>query len=166
MPMQKLIALLLLFSAVSFGLGISLPIMRFEKFFFFEETPSLLTLIYALWSDSSLLLAIVVLLFSVVFPLSKLAITFINAFGTQTNTPSGSIAWIANALAKWSMMDVLLVALVIFAAKTSGLASAFTQAGLWFYASSAIGGAVATSLLQRHQSSKIVNQDGMQLPGS
>ena len=47
-------------------------------------------------------------------------------------------------LGKWSMMDVMLVALVIVAAKTSGMASAFTQPGLWFYAASAI----MTGLLQ------------------
>lgn len=41
-------------------------------------------------------------------------------------------------LSKWSMMDVLLVAIVIFAAKTSGLAEAFTQPGLWFYAASSM----------------------------
>jgi paraquat-inducible protein A len=36
------------------------------------------------------------------------------------------------------MMDVLLVAIVVFAAKTSGLANAFSQPGLWFFALSAI----------------------------
>ncbi|MNL72332.1 Paraquat-inducible protein A [compost metagenome] len=41
-------------------------------------------------------------------------------------------------LSRWSMMDVLLVAVVIFAAKSSGLAEAFTQPGLWFYAISAL----------------------------
>lgn len=158
--MQKLIAPLLLFSAVSFGLGISLPIMRFEKFFIFQESPSLLSLIHGLWVENSLLLAIVVLLFSVLFPLTKLAITFINAFATdeieqKATISSNHAGWIAAALAKWSMMDVLLVALVIFAAKTSGLASAFTQAGLWFYALSAIAGAVATSLLRRHKSNQV-----------
>lgn len=38
----------------------------------------------------------------------------------------------------------MLVAIVIFAAKTSGMAEAFTQPGLWFYA----GSAVMTGLLQ------------------
>jgi paraquat-inducible protein A len=47
-------------------------------------------------------------------------------------------------MSKWSMMDVLLVALVIVAAKTSGIASAFTQPGLWFYA----GSTVAVTLCQ------------------
>ena len=42
------------------------------------------------------------------------------------------------------MLDVLLVALVIFAAKTSGLAAAITQPGLWFFAASTVLAAVAS----------------------
>ena len=44
------------------------------------------------------------------------------------------------------MLDVLLVALVIFAAKTSGLAAAFTQPGLWLFTASAVLTAVASAL--------------------
>ena len=51
--------------------------------------------------------------------------------------------WV-NLLSKWSMMDVLLVALVVFAAKTSGLATAISQPGIWFYALSVVALAVAS----------------------
>ena len=44
------------------------------------------------------------------------------------------------------MLDVVLVALVIFAAKTSGLATASTQPGLWFFAASVILTAAASTL--------------------
>ena len=36
------------------------------------------------------------------------------------------------------MMDVMLVAIVVFAAKSSGLANAVSQPGLWFYAASTL----------------------------
>ena len=48
------------------------------------------------------------------------------------------------------MMDVMLVALVIVAAKTSGMASAFTQPGLWFYAASAIMAGLLQMKLRPH----------------
>ena len=57
-------------------------------------------------------------------------------------------AWF-RALSNWSMLDVVLVALVIFAAKTSGLATAFTQPGLWFFAVSAVLTAAASALAKR-----------------
>jgi paraquat-inducible protein A len=47
------------------------------------------------------------------------------------------------------MLDVVLVALVIFAAKTSGLATAFTKPGLWFFAASAVLTATASALARR-----------------
>ncbi len=136
--MKSLRPLLLLISATSFGLGISLPLMRFEKLWVFTETPSLLMIIANLWSDGELLLAAVVLVFSILFPLVKLFTVFQAAFGSLKPA-----AW-ATALSKWSMMDVLLVAIVVFAAKTSGLANAFSQPGLWFFALSAITVAVAS----------------------
>lgn len=58
----------------------------------------------------------------------------------------GVPGWI-RAMSKWSMLDVVLVALVIFAAKTSGLAKAFTMPGLWFFAASAILTAAASQMV-------------------
>lgn len=147
--MRSFTALLLLISAVSFGLGISLPIVRFEKLFFFEDTPSLMTLFWGLWNEQNFLVAIAVALFSILFPLIKLTITFMAAFSPNSKIGQSRSATWASTLSKWSMMDVLLVALVIFAAKSSGLASAFAQAGLWFYGLSAISGAVAAALLKK-----------------
>ena len=47
------------------------------------------------------------------------------------------------------MLDVVLVALVIFAAKTSGLATAFTKPGLWFFAASVVLTATASAFVKR-----------------
>ena len=47
------------------------------------------------------------------------------------------------------MLDVVLVALVVFAAKTSGLASAASRPGLWFFAVSAVLTAVLAKVADR-----------------
>ena len=47
------------------------------------------------------------------------------------------------------MMDVMLVAIVIAAAKTSGLATAFTEPGLWCYAGAALMTTVVQFLVAR-----------------
>lgn len=112
--------------------------MRFEKLWLFEETPSLITIIGDLWIEGEWLLSIVVVAFSILFPLLKLFTVFQAVFGREK-----AASW-ATALAKWSMMDVLLVAIAVFAAKTSGLANAFTQPGLWFFALSAITVTIAS----------------------
>ena len=135
--------ILLLIGGVSFGLGISLPLMQFEKLFVFTETPSLISIIASLWSESEILLAIIVAAFSIVFPFLKMLTAFQSVLsGKQAK------GWTA-ALAKWSMMDVLLVAIVVFAAKTSGMANAITQPGVWFFALSTISVAFASLGLRK-----------------
>lgn len=138
MMMKTVRPFLLLVASVSFGLGISLPLMRFEKLYFFSETPSLINIVTNLWSEGELLLAVVVFGFSILFPLLKLFTAFQSALSNRKAS-----GWTA-ALAKWSMVDVLLVAIVIFAAKTSGFANAFSQPGVWFFTLSSIAVAISS----------------------
>jgi len=139
------LSFLLVVAPFCLALGLTLPLVRFEKLYFFEETPSLIAIIVTLWMDGSLLLAILVALFSAVFPVAKLLAVMIEAVGLGIGgTPrNGLVSALLPVLSKWSMMDVMLVALVIVAAKTSGVADAFTQPGLWFYAASALAVTVA-----------------------
>lgn len=147
--MRLWIALLLLISAICFGLGITLPIIHIEKLYVFEETPSLIAIVGEMWAAGNWLIVIAVAGFSILFPLLKLTIVFITAIAPRAQLAHSPITRFAGTLSKWSMMDVLLVAIVIFAAKTSGLADAAAQPGLWFYAASAIAGAIAAGLLKR-----------------
>ena len=136
---------LLVLSALCLAFGLVLPLVRFEKLYFFNETPSLVDIVVSLWGQGSGGLAVLVGLLSIVFPVVKLFGIALEA--TAPVPPDGRASVLARllpVLGKWSMMDVMLVALVIVAAKTSGMASAFTQPGLWFYAASAI----MTGLLQ------------------
>ena len=119
------------------ALGLVLPLIRFETFWFFEETPSLLEIVASLWNGGDIALAAVVALVSIGLPVMKMigiAAESMAAGGT------GSLFYrnVVPHLSKWSMMDVLLVAIVIAAAKTTGIANAFTQPGLWCYAASAM----------------------------
>jgi paraquat-inducible protein A len=139
---KRFVPLLLLASSVAFGVGITLPILRFQKLYFFTDTPSLIGVVSGLWSTGDVALALVVAAFSIAFPMVKLFTLYEAAFG-QGRFP----AW-AGVLSKWSMMDVLLVAIIVFAAKTSGVAAAVTQPGLWFYAASTVLAAIASAGLR------------------
>lgn len=120
-------------------LGIMLPLVRFETLYFFSDNPSLAEIVLSLWREGNSALAAAVGLLSIVFPSVKLVGLMAEALGpTGGDERRGLMHSLVPLLSKWSMMDVLLVAIVIFAAKTSGLAEAFTQPGLWFYASSAL----------------------------
>ncbi|TDK39276.1 paraquat-inducible protein A [Rhizobium deserti] len=138
-------AILLALAALFLVFGLFLPIIRFERLYFFNETPSLLELISGLWSQGDIGLCVVVGLFSIVFPIVKLI-----GLGLQIFVRDGSLVFLRRAmphLSKWSMMDVMLVAIVVFAAKSSGLAQAAAQPGLWFYAGSTLIAGLLSSLL-------------------
>lgn len=147
MVMRFFIPLLLLAAALCLAFGLVLPLMRLDRLYFFSQSPSLLGIVAGLWQDSEILLALVVGLFSIVFPVVKLAVLYIAAFGRRVAGEDGVPVWL-KSLGKWSMLDVLLVALVIFAAKTSGLATALTQPGLWFFAASTLFSSIAASRMK------------------
>lgn len=140
-----IVPVLLVLSALSLAFGLVLPLVRFEKLYFFDETPSLIDIVGSLWGQGNVGLAVLVALFSIVFPVVKLLGIAVEAIAPSLSGGKASrFTRLLPVLGKWSMMDVMLVALVIVAAKTTGMASAFTQPGLWFYAASAI----MTGLLQ------------------
>ena len=136
----------ILFAATfCFGLGLVLPVAVFESLFIFTDRPSLIDVIVGLWEDGDIAIAFLVSLFSLVFPAAKLLVLHLAAYAPDR------LHWVerVGVLSKWSMADVLVVALAIFAAKTSGLAEAATQAGIWFYAAATLLSAAAAMILTR-----------------
>jgi paraquat-inducible protein A len=136
----------ILFAAtLCFALGLVLPVAVFETLLVFTERPSLIEVIAGLWEEGDVAIAFLVALFSLVFPAAKLLVLHIAAYAPDR------LHWVerVGVLSKWSMADVLVVALAIFAAKTSGLADAAAQAGIWFYAAATLLSAAAAVILTR-----------------
>ncbi|MGO4117308.1 paraquat-inducible protein A [Rhizobium ruizarguesonis] len=136
------------------ALGLVLPLVRFETLYFFDDTPSLIEIIVSLWQGGDGLLAAIVALVSILLPFLKMIGITVEAMGitaeaTAAGKGVGSLFYrrVVPHLSKWSMMDVLLVAIVIAAAKTTGLADAFTQPGLWCYAASSMISGLLHSLM-------------------
>jgi paraquat-inducible protein A len=145
--MRLLLPIVLLAASLSFALGIVLPLIQVERLFVFADEPSLVGMVAGLWREGDWLLAMIIALFSIAFPALKLALLHVAAFGGAAASRSLP-AWLP-ALSKWSLLDVVLVALVVFAAKTSGLATALAKPGLWFFALSVLLTAGASNLVKR-----------------
>jgi paraquat-inducible protein A len=135
-------AFLLVMAPALLALGVTLPLMRFESFYVLNSEASLMDIVDALWSGGDPVLSLLVALVSIVFPAAKLIVVTVESLSPRGDDHGGWIARVVPHLSRWSMMDVLLVAIVIFATKSSGLAQAFTQPGLWFYAGSSLAVAV------------------------
>lgn len=148
------VSILLIAGPFFLALGLTLPLVRFEKLYFFTETPSLVAIVASLWSGGDVLLAGLVAAFSIVFPVIKLMAVAAEALGGAGSGRRGLLYSLVPLMSKWSMMDVLLVALVIVAAKSSGVASALTQPGLWFYAASTLAVTICHALLRASQADR------------
>lgn len=148
--MRIALPLILFAATIAFALGIVLPLIRLERLYFFAEEPSLVDMVGGLWTGGDKALAALVASFSIAFPLIKLGLLHIASHGgaeAQAKVPG----WV-RGLSNWSMLDVVLVALVVFAAKTSGFADAVTRPGLWFFTLSVVLTATASALLKRNAS--------------
>jgi paraquat-inducible protein A len=149
MMLSRYLPIILLGASMSFALGVTLPLIQVDRLYFLSSSPSLIEVTASLWTHGNVAIAIVTAAFSIVFPMLKLIVLHVAAFrahGTKVEIPG----WF-KALARWSMLDVMVVALIIFAAKTSGLATAATKPGLWFFAISAVLTAVASAALYQHR---------------
>ncbi len=129
-----LLSLAIIGASVCLALGISLPIIKLTKFVFWTTEHSLLSTVNILIRDGQLFLGFTVLLFSIVFPLVKLLYlllvsTLPRADIARLRPQLRALEW----LGKWSMHDVLVLALTIFFIKSQGLYDAASLYGVYFF---------------------------------
>lgn len=127
--------------------GYLMPLIKLTKLKFFSETPSLLSIIAGLSHEKDYFLASILIVFTLIFPISKL--TLLSGLVLSPDTQFAPITrWLAR-LGKWSMLDVLILAIGVYAAHRSGLAAAASQAGAWCFTVSIVLTALAAELVPR-----------------
>ena len=114
--------------------GWTLPLMTVKQFIFLSERVSVFGAVRDLWRADQFLLVLIVAVFSVVFPIVKLGLAFYiwyaaDAAGGRLHRLLGSLS----ALAKWSMLDVFVVALVVVAIQLSLVGDVLLNPGLYLF---------------------------------
>ena len=130
--------LLIILATVSFALGVMLPAISFTTVYVWTNQHSVATIIWALYTNDELFLCFVIVLFSILFPFLKLVylLTLIATPDLPREFRTRSIAameW----LGRYSMTDVMVLALVIFYINASGYSEATVLPGVYFFAASA-----------------------------
>jgi paraquat-inducible protein A len=133
-------------------LGLTQPVVQLTRLYFWRDTHSITSIISALYYTNEIFLAGIIFIFSIIFPVFKLI--YITLAGTLItfDSPSGNrwfkrIEW----LGKWSMLDVLVLALLVFYAKSTTLADAIALPGIYFFAASVILTMLAYGLVKRDE---------------
>jgi paraquat-inducible protein A len=126
-------------AALCLLLGLTLPVVKLTFLYLFDNKHSLLSIIWVLFQDKEYLLSGVLIIFSALFPLTKLSYLLLLYFRRLNDVlPSERLLYILSWLGRWSMLDVLVLALVVFYIKQQGLADATVLPGIYFFAVSVL----------------------------
>ena len=133
------LSFLIILATVFFALGIILPTIRFTTVYVWTNEHSILTIIYALFENNELFLCAVVFAVSVFFPFLKLfyLLTLMMSHDIPPDFRKKSIATM-EWLGRYSMTDVMVLALMIFYVNSSGYTEARVLPGVYFFAASAL----------------------------
>lgn len=134
-----LLSMAILAASVCLALGITLPILKLTKLVFWTTQHSLASTVWILFNDSQWFLATVILLFSIVFPILKLLYLLLLSTLSREEIARRSrqlraLEW----LGKWSMHDVLVLALTIFFIKSQGVYDATSLNGVYFFTAAVV----------------------------
>lgn len=129
----------IILATVFFVLGVILPVIRFTTIYVWTNEHSIATIIYALYTDKEYFLCVVLFVFSILFPFLKLfyLMTLVASPDLNPEFRARSISTM-EWLGRYSMTDVMVLALLIFYVNSSGYTEASVQPGVYFFAGSAI----------------------------
>ncbi len=124
---------LLLLSSCLLPLGLILPALETTHFAFWRDEHSILSFGIALWQAQDYFLAAVILGFSVFFPGTKLIWMWRLQFNRRIQ-PTRARLRVLETLGKWSMADVLVIALIVFSFRGNMVFGATPLPGVYLFA--------------------------------
>lgn len=133
------LSFLIILATVFFALGVILPAIRFTTVYVWSREHSIATIIWALFENDEYFLTVVLFLFSILFPFLKLLylLTLLLSPDLSSEFRTRSIATM-EWLGRYSMTDVMVLALLIFYVNSSGYTEADVLPGVYFFAASAL----------------------------
>lgn len=155
-----LLGALLLAATACLVLGLTMPIIRLTRFYVWSDVHSLVSIVRELYLLDEVFLAVVVGVFSVVFPFLKLLYLLAVFASHRSHTRRRGrllrrVAWFG----KWSMLDVLVLALVIFYVKTAQLVDAVSMPGVYMFTAAVILTMIAHAMVEREIEAETTAQD-------
>jgi paraquat-inducible protein A len=129
-----LLSLAIVGASVCLALGVNLPIIKLTKYVFWSTEHSLISTVRALIQDGQWFLGLTILVFSIIFPVLKLLyLLLVSTLPTLEIKRQGRRLRALEWLGKWSMHDVLVLALTIFFIKSQSIYDAASLSGVYFF---------------------------------
>lgn len=119
--------------------GVFLPSLSVQTFPLIEDSVSVWQGLGVLWEDEQYFLFAVLTVFSVLFPTIKLALAILVAWRPQrAGAREARLVAALDGLAKWSMLDVLVIAIIVAALNLTVIGGVAVHPGLYLFAASVI----------------------------
>jgi paraquat-inducible protein A len=136
-------------------IGVSLPFIVVNRLFVFTDAHSLLEISATLLAEQETLLAGVVFMFSILIPAGKLLLLH-HAWSVAAMNDGRLLGQLRllEFVGKWSMLEVFVGALVVFAVKASWLGDAATGPGVYCFAAAALLTTLLAHVITRAFSSR------------
>ena len=160
-----ILGLLIIAATVCLVLGLTLPIVRLTRFYVWTDVHSFISIVTELYNAHEILLAGVICLFSIVFPFVKL-LYLLALYSARHWNPERQGRFLRRMgwLGKWSMLDVLVLALVIFYAKSTKLADAVSMPGIYMFAAAVVLTMLAYAIVEYEVERRAQAEDEEPLP--
>ena len=128
--------LALIAAGLLYGVGALGPLFTVQKLLIFSDTITIASSLRQLALEGYPFLFLVLLVFSVLLPVAKLVVLARLRWGRSSNTDV-LVHWVER-LAKWSMLDVFVVALLVISVKLQFIAEVRIHYGLYAFAISVL----------------------------
>ncbi len=144
-PKRIDIVALIAISIFLLSVGLTLPIMTVRKLWE-SNTYSIITGVGNLWEEKYYALAVIIFVFSVIFPVAKLLALSAVWFIRLEDSARKKLIYFMEIFGKWSMLDVFVSAIIIVWSKLGALASAKAEQGIYYFAASVLLTMIISSL--------------------
>lgn len=136
---NSILKIMLMVGFILFVIGVFAPILTFKRFFIFSTKISILSALFQLQSEGHFILFGIIFIFSIILPIVKMVFlyTLLNAKIRNRRKHEKCLHWIAQ-YGKWSMLDVLVAAMLIVTIRLGAIANVKVHFGLYAFAASVI----------------------------
>ncbi len=130
---------LLAIATLLLSVGLITPILTISQFIFIRNTFSVVSGIYELLAHGQVVLFLVVSLFSIVLPFLKIWVLFRIVISRKAQTATiKKYLHLMHDYGRWSMLDVLVVAVLIVMVKIGTIATIQIHFGLYLFAAAVL----------------------------
>jgi paraquat-inducible protein A len=140
-------------SLILYPLAVTLPVLKVQQMGHRTES-SILEGIATLLADGQILVGLIVLVCSVIFPLTKLiALLMMSLGGARWLSRSHHKAWVYHLIewtGRWGMLDVLLVAILVAALKLGNMVEVTAGPGALAFGACVVLSLIASAIFDPH----------------